>query len=198
MVESPNDFGKLEQFIQDLTVDASPDPYVCLSEGSVVYATDRMGKVLLLAKVKTTKYRILRRVRELMKNAASRDDIAKVRSRFRQDLKKWGYSDPNEIVAYMELLEACNLVRVNQKWNIDKISRWFINFLHEAVQELKAGRVSAPIVLAAGADEIEPEAKPSKTKGRGKRNVKRTPKQEVESSDDEDREFSNLPGDVNI
>jgi hypothetical protein len=203
VLESPEDFSKLETFIQDLTVDASPDPYVCLSEGSVVYATERSGKVLFLAKVKTTKYRILRRVRELMKNAVSHNEASKVRSRFRQDLKKWGFTDPLAVSDYMQLIEACNYVRVSQKWSLDKISRWFINFLHEAIKALKAGSIPivAPTISSQEASEVEENASISKGKqprlGRGRKNV-RSPKHEAESSEDEDKEFSNLPGDVNV
>ena len=207
IINSPDDFPNLESFIARITVDASPDPYVCLSEGSVVYATDQAGKVLFLGKVKTTKYRILRRLRELLKNAASaksRDssDPARVRSKFMEDLKKWGFTDPKDVKVYMDLLEACQHVRVSQKWTLDRIGKWYINFLHEATNELKAGRVkmSAPVV-----DTMEPEGEgesPRKSteskRKKGKRRGKGKPGHEVESSDNEDRAFSNLKGDVKI
>jgi hypothetical protein len=211
VVRTPEEFPKLEKFVDELTVDASPDPYVCLSEGAVVYATDRMGKVLLLSKVKTTKYRILRRVRELLKNAASprgaSDDANKLRTRFRQDLKKWGFTDPTEVSAYMLLIEACNSVRQSQKWPLDKISWRFIDFLHAAVAEIKAGKVSLPAPTVDLDDEAVPAGvkidgdEPKKAKGlRGRRKPKGKgkPKHEVESSDDEDRAFSALPGDVKL
>jgi hypothetical protein len=211
VVSTREEFPKLEKFVDELTVDASPDPYVCLSEGAVVYATDRMGKVLFLSKVKTTKYRILRRVRELLKNAASprgaSDDANKLRTRFRQDLKKWGFTDPTEVSAYMLLIEACNSVRQSQKWPLDKISWRFIDFLHAAVAEIKAGKVSLPAPTVDLDDEAVPSGvkidgdEPKKAKGlRGRRKPKGKgkPKHEVESSDDEDRAFSALPGDVKL
>jgi hypothetical protein len=206
VVNSPDEFPALEKFIENLTVDASPDPYVCLSEGAVVYATDRMAKVLLLGKIKTNKYRILRRVRELLKNATRDNDVTKLRSRFRQDLKKWGYTDPKDYSAYMLLLEACNHVRVSQKWPLDKISWRFIDFLHAAIAEINAGRVRSPAPALSDAN-TEPlaeeenanqndarKARSRRHRGKGKRG----PKPEADSSEDEDKAFACLPGDITV
>jgi hypothetical protein len=207
VISSAKDCPKLEFFIDRITADASPDPYACLSEGSVVYATDCVGKVLFLAKVKTTKYRILRRLRELSKNAASAKSKDNMRTRFRQDLKKWGFIDPKDVTAYMELLEACEHVRITQKWSMDNISKWYINFLHEAIKELEAGNVnpSAPVVdicdgevVGEAVIEKPAVAKKSKPHGKSKWQKKDDPKHEVESSDDEDRAFSNLKGHVKV
>jgi hypothetical protein len=201
IVNSADEYSKLESFIEDLTKDASPDPFICLSEGSVVYATERSGKVLFLAKIKTTKYRILRRVRELLKNAASTrgrdgDDGSKMRSRFRQDLQKWGYTTPKDISDYMSLLEACDHVRKTGHWTNEKIAKWFINFLHEAVEEIKLGRVPkiAPCIEI-GQSEIRKSKKPTAERQRGRRNRRQI---EVESSDDEDKAFAVLPDNVRL
>ena len=208
VVSSRAEFPKLETFVEKLTVDASPDPYVCLSEGSVVYAVDRNGKVLFLAKVKTNKYRILRRVRELMKNLATPkandpSSAMKSRTRFRADLKKWGFHDSASIDAYMLLYDACDHVRKTHQKGKEDVGRWFIDFLHSAISEIKAGRVRLTAPTVDVPEEEEPAANgPSdkakvqrKRRNRGRRGKKAL---EPESSEGEDKEFAALPGDVNV
>ena len=207
IVHSRGELTKLDSFVESLTVDASPDPYVCLSEGSVVYATDKIGAVLFLAKVKTTKYRILRRLRELMKNLAGpkadQASAEKSRGRFRDDLKKWGFTDPKDVESYMVLFDACDHVRKSQKKNVEDVGRWFINFLHAAVAEIKAGTIkqAAPVVRPPVTDGV-PASQTSHHTGAAKKRRNRqrggVDALEPESSEGEDKDFSALPGDVKL
>jgi len=155
-LSSASDITLLDEFIQKLCIDASYNPYVCFSEGSVVYATSHKGEVLFLAKIKPTKYRILRRLRKIMKNAASKKiqsgsvEEAKIRKGFSQDVKEWGLESLH--AEYVRLFEAaCRTRQKDKEWTVDRIGNRFIDFLHFCIEECKnSPRSLAPVVAVDG------------------------------------------------
>lgn len=187
-----------------MTEDASPDPYVCLSEGSVIYATDADNRVLFLAKIKTKKYRILRRLREVMKNASVKNilrgssDEQKMRNGFNADNKKWDLLDQSD--AYMRLFEACNALRLSGEWPTEAIGWRYIDFLHAAKAYLAKGpsatAIPAPTV---GINDGTVEAEETRKKCRSRRRHRRrgvNRSVDGESSVDEDTAFANLEAEV--
>jgi len=136
-LNSRKDVDQLKEFVNKITIDAAEHPYVCLSEGSVVYATENItGRVLFLAKVKTTKYRVLRRLRELMKRAANSGcepgtpEEWKMRNGYKQDIRKWGLDE----TTYLRLFDVANRTRVEGKWDEKRIGNWYIEFLRECTK----------------------------------------------------------------
>ena len=149
-LDSRSDIGKLKTFVDQITIDKCDHPYVCLSEGSVVYATENgTGRVLFLAKVKTTKYRVLRRLRELMKRAASSDCLpgtkeeSNMRNGYKQDVRKWGLDE----TVYLRLFDVANRTRVEGKWTESRIGNWYIEFLRECTSRCDtAAAIPAPSI----------------------------------------------------
>ena len=137
----------LKRFVDKISTDASSDPYVCLSEGSVVYASESStGRILFLAKLKTSKYRVLRRLRELMKRAATKDCLPggieemKMRNGYKQDVRKWGLDE----TTYTRLFDVANRTRVAGKWDQRRIGDWYIDFLRECIKQIPVAHVTIP------------------------------------------------------
>jgi hypothetical protein len=144
------DVPKLQRFVDEICIDKSPHPYICSSEGSVMYATeDRTGRVLFLAKVKTTKYRVLRRLRELMKRASNCNcdpgsaEESKMRKGFKQDIQKWGLEEG----VYLRLFDVANRTRSEGNWDQKRLSNWYIEFLRECINKCESlPNVEAPVI----------------------------------------------------
>jgi hypothetical protein len=144
------DVPKLQRFVDEICIDKSPHPYICSSEGSVMYATgDRTGRVLFLAKVKTTKYRVLSRLRELMKRASNCNcdpgsaEGSKMRKGFKQDIQKWGLEEG----VYLGLFDVANRTRSEGNWDQKRLSNWYIEFLRECINKCESlPNVEAPVI----------------------------------------------------